>query len=112
MLSRNDAGNNDLMSSSDLDQILSALRAVQPQLQEQYGVSGMWVFGSYVRGQHVETSDVDVLVEFERPGMTLLKFVELENKVSDLLGRKVDLVRRSALRRGFQDNVLAEAVAV
>ena len=91
---------------------MATLRELQPQLHEQFGVSALWVFGSYVRGEQESDSDVDVLVEFDRPGMTLLKFVDLEMLLSERLGIKVDLVRRGALKPRIRPNVLTEAVAV
>lgn len=100
------------MPGVDLDAIIAKLRNAQPHLHEQYGVSGLWVFGSYVRGEQSADSDVDVLVEFDRPGMTLFKFVDLEMHLSDLLGAKVDLVRRAALRPRIRPAVLNEAIAV
>ena len=85
---------------------------MQPQLHDRYGVCGLWLFGSYVRGEEKGGSDLDVLVEFDRPGMTLLKFVDLEMHMSERLGLKVDLVQRRSLRPRIRPNVLAEAVAV
>jgi predicted nucleotidyltransferase len=96
----------------DLEAILSRLRELHPALHEQYGVSEIWVFGSYVRGEQDGDSDLDVLIEFDRPGMTLFKFVELEMAMSEQLGVKVDLVRRRALHERLRPGVLAEAVAV
>jgi hypothetical protein len=98
--------------NADLNLILAKLREIQPRLREQYGVSGLWVFGSYVRGEQGKDSDIDVLVEFETPGMTLFKFVDLEMQLSEFLGIKVDLVRRAALKPRIRPNVLTEAVAV
>jgi predicted nucleotidyltransferase len=81
-------------------------------LHDLYGVSGLWVFGSFVRGDERTGSDLDLLVEFDSPGMTLLRFVDLEMYLSESLGLKVDLVRRQALRPRIRQIVLAEAVAV
>lgn len=100
------------MASLALESALSKLRALQPSLRDEYGVSDLWVFGSYVRGEEAASSDIDVLVEFDRPGMTLFKFVDLEMRLSEHLGTKVDLVQRSALRPGIRPHVLSEAVAV
>lgn len=96
----------------DLQSILTKLRDIQPDLRNKYGVSGLWVFGSYVRGDQHGDSDVDVLVEFDRPGMTLIKFADLELRLGDHLGMKVDLVQRSALKKRIEPSVIAEAVAV
>jgi predicted nucleotidyltransferase len=64
-----------------------------------------------VRGDERPASDLDVLVTFEEsPG--LLRFMELENYLSDLLGVMVDLVMRSALKPGIGERILEEAVPV
>ncbi|EHP85313.1 nucleotidyltransferase family protein [Methanotorris formicicus] len=69
------------------------------------------VFGSYVRGEQKETSDVDILVEFyELP--SLLEFVNLENYLSDLLGIKVDLVLRDDIRKELKPIIMKEAIHV
>ena|SRR6478672_2425090 len=66
-------------------------------------------FGSYVRQEQTETSDIDVLVEFsETP--SLLKFVNLENYLSDYLGVKADLIHKSGLKPLIGERILAEVV--
>jgi hypothetical protein len=78
-------------------------------LQERYRIRELGVFGSYVRQEQTETSDVDVLVEFsETP--SLLKFVNLENYLSDSLGVKVDLVHKAGLKPRIGERILAEVV--
>lgn len=82
-----------------------------PALSSQYGVTSIEVFGSYARQQQSDKSDLDLLVTFhETPG--LLKFVRLENHLSDLLGIKVDLVMKNALKPGISQHVIKEAIAV
>jgi len=69
------------------------------------------IFGSYVRGEQKEVSDIDILVEFyEVPG--LLKFIELERYLENLLRIKVDLIRIGALRKEIRELVLKEALVV
>jgi hypothetical protein len=78
-------------------------------LQERYKVRELGIFGSYVRQEQTETSDVDVLVEFsETP--SLLKFINLENYLSDNLGVKVDLVHKAGLKPRLGERILAEVV--
>ncbi|PIX24611.1 MAG: hypothetical protein COZ69_05670 [Deltaproteobacteria bacterium CG_4_8_14_3_um_filter_45_9] len=71
-----------------------------------YGVKKIGLFGSYVRGQQREDSDIDVLVEVE--GISLLDFVGLELKLSEILGRKVDLVSAKALKPHVKPYILEE----
>lgn len=78
-------------------------------LQERYKIRELGIFGSYVRQEQTETSDVDLLVEFsETP--SLLKFVNLENYLSDNLGVKVDLVHKGGLKSRIGERILAEVV--
>ena len=92
-----------------LEEIKQWLVQNKSLLQERYKVRELGVFGSYVRQEQTETSDVDVLVEFfETP--SLLKFVNLENYLSDNLGVKVDLVHKAGLKPRIGERILAEVV--
>ena len=87
------------------------LRQLLPELAARFGVASLAVFGSRTRGEHRTDSDLDVLVTFSRtPG--LFRFLEVENRLSDELGVKVDLVMRDALKPGLGERILAEAIAV
>jgi len=55
-----------------------------------FGVKRIGLFGSFARGEQKESSDIDVLVEFEKP--TFRNFMDLSFYLEDLFGRKVDLV--------------------
>jgi len=78
-----------------------------PLLQAEYGVRELGVFGSYVRNEQASDSDVDILVSFERP-VGLLTFMRLENRLAALLGVKVDLVSRKALKPAIGRRILSE----
>jgi uncharacterized protein len=79
------------------------------ELCDQYGVSRLEVFGSVGRGEADSESDVDVLYELA-PGARLGWNIEaLADELSELLGRRVDLVSRNALHERLRDRVLAEA---
>lgn len=87
------------------------LRDHLPQLGERYGVESLGIFGSYVRGEEREGSDLDLLVEFvDTPD--LLEFVALGRDLSELLGVKVDLVMKRALKPRIGKRILEEVVAV
>jgi predicted nucleotidyltransferase len=80
-------------------------------LRERYGVASLGLFGSYVRHEASPRSDLDILVRFHQtPG--LLRFIELENYLSDLLGVQVDLVMAEALKPHIGQRILQEAVPV
>jgi predicted nucleotidyltransferase len=99
------------MASRPVDGHLVTLRQQLPELAEKYHVRSLEVFGSYVRDEQTSESDLDVLVTFdEAPG--LFQFIELENRLSDVLGVKVDLVMKSALKPRLEQRILHEAVPV
>lgn len=92
-----------------LEEIKQWLIQNKPLLQERYTVQELGIFGSYVRQEQTEASDVDVLVEFsETP--SLLKFINLENYLSDNLEVKVDLVHKAGLKPRIGERILAEVI--
>lgn len=104
-------GVNVMGEQHDLGRLRDVLRRQMPLLEERYGVASLGLFGSYVRREAGPTSDLDVLVRFHRtPG--LIRFIELENYLSDLLGVRVDLVMAEALKPNVAQRVLAEVEPV
>jgi len=95
----------------DLEEIRRTLQKHLPHLQNRYQVRSLGLFGSYVRGEEGSRSDLDILVEFER-APTFFQFIELEDDLSRLLGIKVDLVMKSALKPRIGEQILSEVVAV
>jgi predicted nucleotidyltransferase len=92
-----------------INNIMPQLRALLPDLRRRYPIRSMGVFGSYVRGDQREDSDLDLLVELG-DGMDLIAFAELQLELSDALGISVDLVEREALRPRLAPHVLSEVV--
>jgi len=95
----------------DIEAIKRTLSSHKPELQKKFKVKSMGVFGSYVRGEQKASSDVDVLVEFEEP-IGLFEFMALEYHLSDLLGVKVDLVSKKALKPHIGERILEEVIMV
>ena len=90
-----------------LDDILDQLRAMQPDLYRRYPIRSMGLFGSFVRGEQREDSDLDVLVEFgDEAG--LFEYAGLQLELSDALGIKVDVANRAALKPRIGQRILAE----
>ncbi len=90
---------------------MDILREQRPLLSEQFNVATLEVFGSYVRQEQRKDSDLDILVTFNKTP-SLLKFVHLENYLSDKLGVKVDLVMKDSLKPAIGKNILREVVPV
>lgn len=95
----------------NLEQVQKILKENQDELRKKYHIKSLGVFGSVARGDSTETSDIDLLVEFsEAPNM--FKFIELENHLSSLVGKKVDLVTKKALKPAIKDEILQEVVYI
>lgn len=96
---------------SDLDRIKKVLKENKRNLQQEFKVKELGVFGSYVRGEHKKSSDIDILVTFSRtPG--LFDYIRAENRLSKILHQKVDLVMKGSLRRNIGRHVMREVVYV
>jgi uncharacterized protein len=87
------------------------MEELKPFLRKEYGVKTIGLFGSYIRGDQNKKSDLDVLVEFTEP-ISLFRYVELEEYLSEQVGIKVDLVMKDALKERIKDNILREAIYV
>jgi len=96
-----------------LEEIKEILKQHKLELKEKYGVKEIGIFGSYVRGEQRRKSDVDILVEFyEDVEIGLIKFIELENYLSKLIGKKVDLVTKRALKPNIGKYILEEVIYI
>lgn len=93
-----------------IKEIKRILAEHKEEIRKRYGVIILGIFGSYARGEENKTSDVDILVELERP--IGLKFFELWDNLENLLGCDVDLVRAKLLRDEISDDVLKEFVEI
>ena len=76
-----------------------------------YGVKKAGIFGSYIRGEMKEDSDIDILVEIDKD-ISLLDFVGLKLEIEDVLGRKVDLVEYSTIKPLLKKRILEEQVII
>ena len=94
-----------------LKEVEILLRQRHDELARDYGVTEIGVFGSFVRGEASKDSDIDILVAFNRP-IGFFKFLELEDRLSKWLGRKVDLVTKAALKPHIGRRVLSEVAMV
>ncbi|AAM03554.1 TPA: nucleotidyltransferase [Methanosarcina acetivorans] len=103
--------NSPVAPSRDTIQFMAILRQNLPEISRKYKVSYLGIFGSYVRGEQGPESDLDILVEFEEaPGF--FEYIQLEDYLSEILGVKVDLVMKSALKPAIGKHILEEVVAV
>ena len=92
-----------------IKQIRREIARSKPALRKRYGVRSLGLFGSYARNEQNSKSDIDILVEFDG-SIGLLKFMELESNLSELFGRRVDLVMKSALKPRIGQRILQEVL--
>lgn len=92
-----------------LDEIVGQLRRMQPDLRRRYRIREMGVFGSYVRGEQTEGSDLDILAGLGE-GIGLMELAGLQQDLSDALGVRVDLIMKESLKRRIGRRILSEAV--
>ena len=89
---------------STREQTVKLLKEKQAYLAAEFGVSRIGLFGSYAKGHPDEASDVDLIIEFERP--IGFRFIELVDYLENLLGRKVDVLTPAGVQ-----NIRIERVA-
>jgi predicted nucleotidyltransferase len=94
-----------------VEEIKRILAGHKRELRQRFKVKSIGVFGSLVRGEERKASDVDVLVEFVEP-VGFFEFIALEDYLSGLLGVRVDLVSKKALKPRIGERVLKEVAYV
>jgi hypothetical protein len=93
------------------EEILKILKDELSYLNKKYNVRKLGLFGSYSRGEQTPESDIDILVEFEKP-IGFFKFIELEDYLTERLETKVELVTDDALKPLVKPYVMEEIVYV
>ena len=94
-----------------INKIKQTIEGQKKYLKGKYKIKEIGVFGSYVRGKQSETSDLDILVDFDDVP-SLFELVELEDELSELLEVKVDIVMRSGLKPRIGAQILKEVVLI
>lgn len=91
--------------------LLAQLKPKIAEVARKYGASNVRVFGSAARGEDRADSDIDILVSLDR-GRTLLDLVGLEQDLTKLLERRVDVVVDGGISRYIEHRILSEAIAI
>jgi len=90
-----------------LEEIKQILTVHKGKLNERFRVKEIGIFGSYVRGEQGAESDLDILIELEKP-IGFVRFIRLENALSQLLGVRVEIVTKKALKPYIGKRILEE----
>lgn len=94
-----------------LKEIKNVLGQHKEEIEKKYKVKEIGIFGSYVRNEQKEKSDADILVTFYEP-IGLFVFLDLEEYIGNLIGIKVDLVSKKALKPIIGKYILKEVVYI
>jgi len=88
------------------DDIISKLNELKPMLKKEYAIREIGIFGSFADNSYNETSDIDILVDLDRP--IGWKFFTLELYLEKVFGRKIDLVTKNALKDQLKSDILSK----
>jgi predicted nucleotidyltransferase len=94
----------------DQQKTLERLRKCKPELEREFPLQRMALFGSVARGEATEASDIDILVEVA-PSIGL-GFVTLAERLESLLGHKVDLVSRRGIKPVLWERIQPDLIDV
>lgn len=94
-----------------LEEIKQILSKNKPIFKKKFNANSMAIFGSYIRGNYKKNSDIDILVEFYKP-IGFFTFMDLEEYLEKLLGIKVDLVSKKALKPRVGEQILREMITI
>ena len=96
--------------SSELASVKNILKKLKPELSDKYAVSTIGLFGSIVRDDYTDESDIDIIVTFSR--RVGMEFIDLANELEAILKRKVDLVSRNGVKEKYLQVIDPEIVYV
>lgn len=93
-----------------LEEVQSILQQLKPELISKYGVSSLGLFGSIVRDDFTDQSDIDIVVTFSKP--IGIDFIDLADELEEKLNRKVDLVSRNGIKPRYLEVIEPEIIYV
>ncbi|RLI82182.1 nucleotidyltransferase [Archaeoglobales archaeon] len=97
---------------STLEKVVNTIKKNEEVIKKKFKVREIGIFGSVVRGEETERSDIDIVVEFESGGKNFDNYMELKFFLEELLGASVDLVSKSAIKERLKSKILEEVVYV
>jgi predicted nucleotidyltransferase len=97
--------------NKEVEEIRKTLKSLEEQIRKEYKAEIIGLFGSYVREERKESSDVDILARFLE-GATLFDFVGLADFLEEKLNLRVDLVSDRAIRQELREQILKEVMVI
>lgn len=94
----------------NIEVIKNQLHNKLADIQKNYHVKNIGVFGSFVKNKQTQKSDIDIIVEFEKGHKDFFNYMRLKYYLEDLLGRKVDLVIKDAVKPQLKEVIFNEVI--
>jgi predicted nucleotidyltransferase len=95
---------------TSLTDIKEKLKNHKTMLRTKYGLNNIAIFGSFSRGHQNSESDLDILVEFEKP--IGIEFIDLAEELENILSIKVDLVSKNGIKPDYYQNIKTDLIYV
>ncbi len=93
------------------DEILKTLKELKPILEKDYNITEIGLFGSYLRGEQNQDSDIDILLD-HKSGLTFFKLLDLETLLNKTFNIKVDIAFKKYLKKNIGKHILSEVTYV
>lgn len=94
-----------------LDEIKQIINSHKEYLNKKYSVENFMLFGSYAKNLQTSKSDIDLLVNFKEP-VDMFSFMDLEEYLSKIFNKKIDLGTLNGLKHFIKDEILSEAITL
>jgi uncharacterized protein len=95
----------------NIDEIIAKLKELKPDIEKKFNITELGVFGSFVRNEQREGSDIDILIDY-KDGTSLLTLGGLQYMLSELFNTKVDIVMKKSLKNRIGKQILSEVLYV
>lgn len=82
----------------DINEIISKLKELKPELEKNFSLTELGVFGSFVRNEQTDDSDIDILIDYKE-GTSILTLGGLQYMLSEIFNTKVDIVMKKSLKK-------------
>lgn len=96
-----------LADMKDKNEIIKILKELKPILERDYNITEIGLFGSYLRGEQNQNSDIDILLD-HKSGLTFFKLIDLENLLNKTFGVKIDIAFKKYLKKNIGKRILSE----
>ena len=93
-----------------IEDIKNKLHDNKMEIQKNFHIENIGVFGSFVRNSQTIKSDIDILVEFEKGHKDFFNYMRLKYYLEELFERKVDLVIKEAVKPEIREKILHEVI--